>query len=59
MTRIQIWVDLSDKEFHAYEREADRTGESIEHLVEKSVNTLLRELERDEEEGTDHPVIPA
>ncbi len=58
MTRIQIWVEISDKEFHAYEREAERTGESVEDLVGKSVNTLLQEMERDEEEGTDHPIIP-
>ena len=59
MARIQIWVELSDKEFHAYEREAERTGETVETLVGQSVNTLLKEMERDEEEGTDHPILSA
>jgi hypothetical protein len=55
MSRVQVWAELSDEHYHAYELEAQRQGVSVEELVEKTVNCLLRELERDESEcaGTD------
>ena len=55
MSRVQVWAELSDEHYHAYELEAKRQGVSVEELVEKTVNCLLRELERDESEcsGTD------
>ena len=59
MTRVQICIELAEAVYRAYEREAERRGVKVEELVEQTVNTLLKEVARDEEEGTDHPVIPA
>ncbi|MHC4079015.1 MAG: hypothetical protein ACYTGW_05495 [Planctomycetota bacterium] len=58
MTKVQIWVELSDDVFVAYEREAQRREVPVETLVEQTVNVLLEELERDEKEGTDHTIAP-
>jgi hypothetical protein len=57
MRRVQVWAELSDETFDAYEGEARRRGVKVESLVEQTVNCLLRELEQEEFEGTDHPII--
>lgn len=51
-----MWARISDSHFHAYECEARRQGVPLEHLVEQTVNTLLRELEREEDEGRGNEV---
>jgi hypothetical protein len=51
MHRVQVWAELSDQHHRAYECEAKRRGVTVEELVEQTVNCLLRELERDEENG--------
>lgn len=51
MRKVQVWAELSDEHFHAYECEAQRRGVTVEELVEQTVNCLLRELEEEEEEG--------
>jgi hypothetical protein len=53
MRKIQVWAELTDEHFHAYEAEAKRQGVPVEDLVEQTVNCLLRELEREEEEDCD------
>jgi hypothetical protein len=53
MPRIRIEAELSDTFYRAYEQEARRQGVRVETLVEQTVNCLLRELEREEE---DHPI---
>ena len=53
MHQVKITAELSDEFYHAYESEARRQGVKIEELVEQTVNTLLRELEKEEE---DHPI---
>jgi hypothetical protein len=52
MQRVQVWAELSDETHHAYESEARRRGVTLETLVEQTVNCLLQELEREENEGT-------
>ncbi len=52
MHRIQVWAEVNDRHFHAYEAEAKRRGVSVQELVEQTVNCLLRELEQEEEEGS-------
>jgi len=55
MRRVQVWAELSDEHYHAYECEAKRQGVAVEELVRQTVNCLLRELEREEEGcGPDH-----
>ena len=50
MCRVQVWAELTEEHYHAYQLEAKRQGVSVEELVEKTVNCLLKELERDETE---------
>lgn len=47
MSRVQVWAELSDEHYHAYQLEADRQGVSVEELVQRTVNCLLKELERE------------
>ncbi|HEX9692826.1 MAG TPA: hypothetical protein VGA22_12060 [Gemmatimonadales bacterium] len=57
MHKVQVWAELTDEHYEAYKSEAERQGVRVEALVQTTVNCLLRELEQEEEEGTDHPVI--
>ncbi len=50
MRKVRVWAEVSDDHYHAYEAEARRRGVTIEELVEQTVNCLLRELEREEED---------
>ena len=59
MRKIRVWAELSDEAYHAYEGEARRRGVEVETLVEQTVNCLLQELEREENEGTDFPIVPS
>jgi hypothetical protein len=52
MRKVQVWAQLSDEHYHAYEREARRQGVTVEELVQQTVNCLLRELEQEEEDCT-------
>lgn len=54
MRRVPVWAEVSDEHYRAYECEAARRGVPVENLVTQTVNSLLRELERDEEEDRDH-----
>jgi len=54
MPKLNIQVELSEHLFHAYECEAKRCGKKIEELVEKLVNGLVRDMER---EVNDPPVF--
>lgn len=51
MKKVQVWAQVTDEHFRAYQREASRRGERVETLVEQTVNCLLRELEHEEELG--------
>jgi len=58
MRKVEIHVELDDSRFNAYESEARRRGVAMKQLVEQTVNNLMREMEREELEGTDHPIFP-
>jgi hypothetical protein len=59
MPTVRICVDLPEERFDALKGEADRRGVSVENLVERMVQGLVEEMDREEREGTDHPIIPA
>lgn len=59
MTKVKICVDLPDADFRLFAAEAKRRGVTPESLVEACVAGLIRELDRDEREGTDHPIVPS
>jgi len=58
MRKVQVWIEMSDETFHAYEGEARRRGVQLETLVEQSVNCLLQDMEREENEGTSF-IVPS
>lgn len=53
MRKVQVTAELSEDFYRAVEAEARRQGVAVERLVEQTVNTLLRDLQREEE---DHPI---
>ena len=53
MAKLKIEVELSDRLYHAYEREAERTGKKLEELIERMVNTLIDDMEH---EPNDPPI---
>ena len=53
MPKVRIEAELSETLFRAYEDEARRQGVRVEALVQQTVNCLLKDLEREEE---DHPI---
>ncbi len=57
--KLRIWVDLPDEAYRSYVNEGRRTGVEVETLVQQTVDGLLRELDREEREGTDHVIIPS
>ena len=59
MPTVRICVDITDEHYRAYQDEAQRRGVNVEELVRQMVQGLVKELDRDEREGTDHPIIPA
>jgi hypothetical protein len=58
MHKLQVWAELSDDAYRAYQSEAAREGVKVEKLVEHTVNTLLHELEEEEKEGPDR-ILPS
>ena len=59
MPTVRICVDITEEHHRAYKDEAERRGVSVEDLVQQMVQGLVEELDQDEREGTDHPIIPA
>jgi len=59
MPTVRVCVDISEEHFRAYRDEAERRGVTVECLVQQMVQGLVEELDREEREGTDHPIIPA
>ena len=51
MRRVKVWAEVSEQHFRAYEKEAERRQVTVEELIQQTVNCLLRELEREEEDG--------
>jgi hypothetical protein len=57
MSKVNICVEIGEEALRAYETEARTEGITVQSLLERMVNGLLRDMEREEEEGTDHPII--
>ena len=56
MPKVQIWVELSEEHLHHLADAAERQGVPVEKLFEQTVNKLIRDNERNERDGTDHPI---
>ena len=50
-------ADESILEIRDMGAEARREGVTLKSLLERMVNGLIRDMEKEEEEGTDHPII--
>ncbi len=59
MTKVQICVDVPEDHYRAYADQAERQGVTVESLVRQTLQCLLEDAERADEEGTDHIIIPA
>ena len=59
VTRVRICVELDEEVHRRFQREAEREGVTVESLLEKVVDGLLKEMEKEEAEGIDHPIIPS
>ena len=59
MSKVHICLEVTPEALRAFETEARRAGVTVQCLLERTVNGLLRDLEREQEEGTDHPIIPS
>ena len=57
MPKVQIRVELSEEHLRQLNDAAKRRGVPVETLVEQTVNRLVAESERDERDGTDHPIV--
>ena len=57
MAQVHICIDISQEALRSFEAEARREGVTLQSLLERMVNGLIRDMEREEEEGTDHPII--
>ncbi len=57
MSKVHICIEIAEEALRAFEAEARRRGVTVQCLLEQMVNGLIRDMEREEEEGTDHPII--
>lgn len=57
MTRVQVCVEIAEEHYRLFKSEAKRRGVPVESLVEQCVDELIRELEEEERDGTDVPII--
>ncbi len=59
MSKVRICIDIPDEAFRAFQDAAEREGLAVDALLERTVNNLLRELERERHDGIDPPIVPA
>jgi len=59
MHTVRVCVEIPEERYRAFESEAERSGTTVERLVEQMVRGLLDELDQEEREGTDHLIIPS
>ncbi len=57
MPKVRIWAELSEEHLQLLQDEAKRRGVPVEDLVEHTVNKLIEESERSQNDGTDHPIV--
>ena len=57
MSQVHICIELTETALRSFEAEARREGLTLQAVLERTVNGLLRDMEREEEAGTDHPII--
>jgi len=59
MSKVRICVEIPDEAYRAFQEAAEREGLDVQALLERTVDNLLRELERERQDGFDPPIVPA
>jgi hypothetical protein len=59
MSKVRICVEIPDEAYRAFQEAAEREGLSVEALLERTVDNLLKELEKERRDGFDPPIVPA
>jgi hypothetical protein len=59
MSKVRICVEIPDEAFRAFQDAAAREGLAVDELLERTVNNLLKELEKERRDGFDPPIVPA
>jgi hypothetical protein len=56
MPHVQLTVEVSPELLQRYREEAERQGDTAEHLLEHTVKVLLEDMEEEEREPPDTPL---
>jgi hypothetical protein len=57
MPKVKVEVELTEDHYRDMTQEAERRHVSVQSLVQQMTQELVRELEQEEQDGTDHPVL--
>ncbi len=59
MSKVRICVEIPDEAYRAFQEAAEREGLDVQALLERTVDNLLKELEKERRDGFDPPIVPA
>lgn len=59
MSKVHICIEVTEQALRTFDAEARRRGVTVQALIENMVAGLIREMESQEESGTDFQVIPS
>jgi uncharacterized protein YicC (UPF0701 family) len=59
MSKVRICVEIPDEAYRAFQEAAEREGLDVQALLERTVDNLLKELEKERRDGFDPPITPA
>jgi len=57
MPKVTVDVELSEEHYRNIVNESERRKVTVESLVQEMTQALVRELEDEERDGTDHPIL--
>jgi len=57
MPKVTVDVELSEEHYRNIVNESERRKVTVESLVQEMTQALVRDLEDEERDGTDHPIL--
>jgi hypothetical protein len=57
MPKVTVDVELSEEHYRNIVNESERRKVTVESLVQEMTQALVLELEDEERDGTDHPIL--
>lgn len=57
MPKVRVWAELSEDHLRQLRDEAARRNVPVEDLIELTVNKLIEDCERAQQQGDDHPIV--